>query len=209
MSTRFVSYYTAGTLYEKVMWNYLGPCLETFDLPYHIFGINDLGSWKHNVLLQPSVILTAMKTFPNDNIVWMDSDTMIYHHPELFNRIPERCDIGVYYLNHTDHYGPQIKTKAELLTGVIYFKNSPKMIEFVDEWLNRSAREDANHRFELAKLIDEKIVGDLNIFLLPRTYAYLATKEDGSLPAVELPDPIIVQHQASMQGKIDLYGDLR
>lgn len=209
---RVVSFYTYGTIYETIMMNYLLPCLDHLGMGYHIFGITDLKDWNDNANLQPGVILQAMRNFPNDNIVWLDSDTAIHRYPEMFERIPERCDIGLYYLKHEDHYGgvpPGVDMpKPELQSTVLFIKNTPKMQEFVAEWDERCKKKGTSRQLQLANLVDEKMVGDLSIFLLPRNYSYVLCREDGSRPAIELQSPVIVAGQASVQGKKDLYGGL-
>lgn len=209
MKFRVASYATTNTIYETIMDNYLRPSLEKQGVPHAIFYRKDMGQWKYNVLLQPEVIWTAMKTFPDSNIVWMDSDAVVRYYPSLFEVIPERCDLGIYYMKFEDHYGgipPGVDMpRPELNTGVIYFKNSPKMLAFVEEWMKKSARRGANHRLVFEEMIDEKINDDLSFFLLPRAYAYVAERHDGKLPAVQLRDPHIIQFCASAQGKADLY----
>ena len=210
MSFRIVSYYTQNTIYEQIMINYLMPCLDIFSIPYFIYSRKDFGNWKKNVILQPEVIWMAMKTFPDCNIVWMDSDIMIRYYPELFNNIPERCDIGLYYRKYEDHWALSVPPGVdmpipELQTSVIYFKNSPKMLEFVEEWMNRVAKDHSNHRRILEQLVDERLCDNLSYFMIPRSYCYTVVREDGVLPAVVMNDPIIAHFEASVQGKRDLY----
>lgn len=209
MGCRIVSYYTKDTIYETIMVNYLMASLVYHKLPNFLQSRKDMGSWKENVKLQPEVIWTAMMTFPNDNIIWMDADTVIRYYPYLFNEIPQRCDIGLYYMKHEDHFGGvpvgvEIP-KPSLNTGIMYFHNTPKMLAFVEEWMNRTAKTGKDHRKVLEQLVDERVNDDLSFFLLPRAYAYLVEREDGSLPCVTMEDPIIAQFCASAQGKANLY----
>ena len=210
MNFRIVSYYTQNTIYETVMINYLMPCLQLFGLKHTIFSVQDTGDWKKNSSFQPEMIWRALKTFENENIVWMDSDVIIRDYPVLFENIPERCDIGVNYLKHEDEWGgipPGVDMpKPQLNTGVIYFHNSPKMLKFVEEWMDRSSKNlKKSHREHLAELIDDRLNDDLSFFLLPRGYAYVAEREDGNRPAVVLQDALIVQFKMSLLGKKDLY----
>lgn len=210
MTFRVTSYSTYGTIYETIMENYLLPSLQKHGVAAAIMSRHDLGSWKYNVLLQPEVIWTAMKTFPNDNIVWMDSDSVCRYYPSLFEQIPERCDLGLYYMEFKDHYGgvpPGVDMpRPELNTGVIYIKNNQKMLAFIEEWMGKCAKQGVNHRKVLDQMVVDKVLNeDLSYFKLPRAYAYLAEREDGSLPAVQMSDPYIIQFCASAQGKADLY----
>ncbi len=209
MSYRVVSYYTQQTIYENIIVNYLMPSLTFYKIPHFIFSIPDLKNWQYNASLQPKIILDAMKTFPNDNIIWMDADIIIRENPVLFNQIPSRCDIGLNYLMCEEHLGIKSidghKPIPMLSTSVIYFKNSPKMISFVEEWMVKSANIQANHRKTLSQLVDQHLIDSLSFFMLPRTYAYLAEREDGFLPAVILKEPIICHFGMSRYGKNNLY----
>lgn len=212
MAFRIVSYYTRGTIYENIMVNYLMPCLDLFLIPNAIYALEDTGSWETNACFQPSIIWRAMKTWPNDKIVWIDSDVIVRAYPSLFDEIPARCDLGLYYRKYEDHYGDVpanmgITTpKPELNTGVIWFNNTPKMVQFVEEWMARCSKDGGkNHRLHLTELVDDRLCNDLSFFLLPRSYAYIGEREDGNIPAIPLKDPIIVQFTASSFGKKNLY----
>lgn len=211
MAFRIVSYCTEKTIYEKVMQNYLYPCLGVLGIPHFITTIADCGSWEVNASYQPHVIWMAMKTFENENIVWMDSDILINDYPFLFNDIPTRCDIGVYYLRYEDHWGIPAEGKETpkpvLKTSVLYFKNSPKMRDFVYEWMTRTAKEQKkSHRTHLAELIDDRLSDDLSFFLLPRSHAYEAIREDGQLPVAPMQYPVVMNFVASLQTRKNLYG---
>lgn len=212
MSFRIVSYFTRNTIYQNIMINYLMPCLDILKIPNAIYAIEDTGSWETNACFQPSIIWRAMKTWPNDRIVWMDADVFVRGYPTLFEDIPSRCDIGLYYRQYQDHYGEIpanmgiVTPKPELNTGVIWFNNTPKMVGFVEEWMDRCAKDEGkNHRLHLHELVNERLNDNLSFFLIPRGYAYIAEREDGKPPAVPLKDPLIVQFNASIFGKKDLY----
>lgn len=212
MSFRVVSYFTRATIYETIMVNYLMPSLNLLNIPNAIYGLNDTKSWETNACFQPSIIWTAMKTWPNDKIVWMDSDVIIRHYPTLFEEIPGRCDIGLYYMKYEDNWQNipaqmGIDTpRPELNTGVIWFNNTPKMLAFVEEWMDRCAAEGGTgHRKHLHQLVNDRLSDDLSFFLIPRAYAYVAQREDGKVPAVPMKDPFVMQFTASAFGKKDLY----
>jgi hypothetical protein len=210
MQFRVVSYYSRSTIYESIMVNYLMPCLDLFQIPKAIYSVDDSGSWEVNATYQPVMIWRAMKTHPTEAILWMDSDIIIRGYPKLFEEIPSRCDIGLYYRQHEDHWGgvpPGVKMpRPELNTGVIWFNNNPKMLGFVEKWMERCAEQPkTSHRIHLADLVNEYVADELSFFLIPRGYAYIAQREDGQFPAVILNDAVVVQFTASMYGKKNLY----
>jgi hypothetical protein len=211
MNYRVVSYYTRNTIYEVIMLNYLLPCLELLKMPNAIYAIEDTGKWEINASFQPSIIWRAMKTWPNDAILWLDSDIIIRAYPHLFDEIPNRCDIGLYYMDYADHYNANpphgIKMPKPILnTGVIWFNNTPKTLLLVEEWMERTSKDlKKSHRIHLEELIDDHLKDDLSFFLIPRSHAYVAETDDHSLPAIPMKEPIIVQFAASAWGKKNLY----
>jgi glycosyltransferase involved in cell wall biosynthesis len=201
---RFISSFTIGTVYEKIKNDYLLPGLIRWNLPYHVFAKPNLGNWAINSRQRPLYIKEAMKMFPNENIVWIDIDAKILKYPELLFRIPETYDIGINYLKWEEHYGrPEDKNKNEILDGTSYYKNSPSMLLFIDEWIERSVKVDKNHRYILEQMIDEQ-KNKLNIFLIPKEYCYITTKPDGTQPSIPLKDPTIAHYQSSRQARINL-----
>jgi len=203
---RFISSYTPGTIYENIIQD-LKASIEAFNLPYHIFAVPDLGEWKINSRQRPLYIKKAMEMFPGENIVWIDADAKVLKYPELFYVIPENTDIAVNYMRWSDHYGrPSDGEKVEILDGTSYYRNSPEMIPFMDEWIDRAVTAGRNHRLTLRDMITERIEDSLHLFILPREYCYVTTKPDGSKPAFPLESPVIAHYQASRIAREDLYG---
>jgi len=202
---RFISSYTIGTCYEQIIKDLLIPDLIRWNLSYHVFEKPNLGSWIINSRQRPLYIKEAMKMFPGENIVWIDADAKILKYPELLFRIPETYDIGVNYLKWKEHYGrPEDKNKIEILDGTSYYKNSPSMLLFIDEWIERSVKVEKNHRHVLGQMIDEQKDKTLNLFLIPREYCYIVSKPDGTQPKIPLNNPTIAHYQASRQARINL-----
>ena len=203
---RFISSFTVGTIYEDIVQNLLADFVN-YQLPYYIFPVSDLGEWKINSRQRPLYIKEAMKKFPGENLLWIDADARILKYPELLFHIPDSCHLGVNYMRWDEHYGRASDVdKVEILDGTSYYRNTPDMIPFMDEWIARAVTAGKNHRMVLKSMIDERIEEHLNIFLLPRAYCYVTTRPDGSKPAIPLQDPVIAHYQASRQAKIDLKG---
>lgn len=203
---RFISSFTTGTLYEKIIKN-LESDFQKFNLPYHIFEVPDLGEWKANSRQRPLRIKEAMEMFPGENILWVDADARILKYPEVLFHIPQSCHLGVNYLQYSDHYGrPTDGDKVEILDGTSYYKNDYGIKPFIEEWIERSVIAEKNHRHVLKEMIDEQIDEELNLFLIPREYCYIACKPDGSAPAVPIDNPAIIHYQASRLARKGLKG---
>ena len=203
---RFISSYTEGTIYKDIMDNYLRPSLEKFNLPHHIFSVKDLGHWAVNSRQRPLYIKQAMEMFPGENIVWIDADARILKNPDVLFHIPLSCHLGANYLLWEDHYGRITdKDKVEILDGTSYFQNSPEMLKFMDEWIERSVYDGVNHRRVLGEMIDERIDDNLTMFIIPRSYCYVLTTPDGSEPVNPLKDPTIIHYNVSTKARKNLY----
>lgn len=198
---RFISSFTTNTIYERIANEMLRPSLEHFALPYHIFAKPSLGSWKVNSRQRPLYIKEAMEMFPGENLVWIDADAKVLQFPDVLFHIPDICEIGVNYLLWNQHYGKN-SDRVEILDGTSYYKNDPKLIPFIDEWIERAVHQEKNHRLILHDMIQERL--ELNIFLIPRDYCYIMTQPNGEPPVIPIEKPVIAHYQASRQGRNSL-----
>lgn len=112
-------------------------------------------------------------------------------------------------MEYTDHWGgvpPGVEMpKPELSTAVMYFKNSPKMVSFIEEWMEECIKVNPNHKTSLEKLVNKYMIDNLSYFMLPRSYAYLAEREDDLPVAIPMKNPTIVHFGFGRFGKKDLY----
>lgn len=191
----FISAFTSRSIYQKLVEENLIPFFKKYQLQHHIFEYKDQGNWAANSRHRPILIKEAMIKYPNHNIVWIDADAKILEVPVLFYTLDAEIQISCHMLNWKLHYGrPSDEGKTEILDGTCYYKNSPEMLEFVDEWIKRSTLSGKNHRLMMGEMIKEK---KLNFFDLPREYCYIVNKPNGDKPAVPIENPIITHHQAS------------
>ncbi len=201
----FVSFFTKDTIYQEAINKYLIPSLKKLKLEYKIYDIETLGDWKLNAIQKPIILQRALNDFSDRDIIWQDADSEILREPDLLFNIPEEYDIALSYLNWKLHYGRDTDDgKYEMLDGTVFWRNNEKNKIFIKELIELSTKKGIDHQ----KIMDEmlKYPGSLmNIFPLPRNYSYLSSKPDGSKPAKELEDPVIVHHQMSRQAKKSLY----
>ena len=119
------SFYTANTGYEKEVLN-LEASLVLYDIPHHVQRVSNLGSWQKNTLFKAKFIKWMMGAYPKKAIVFVDADAVFHCYPDLFEKI--ETDFACHFRNWHAR-------QDELLSGTLYFKNSPKMMGIVDEWI--------------------------------------------------------------------------
>ena len=186
----FISFYTEG-YYEKIKDKYLLPSLEKFELSYKIYPFLNSHDWLKNGKYKTQIILDTLKS-TQDDIVYLDVDAQIIKTPELFNRIPENCNLGVHVLDwYKFWHNKEGLPKREVIGGTLYFRNNSETIKFVEEW-NRLNQES----LEWGQRILQKLLPKIQYYTLPFEYCRILKLGE------EIPDnAIIVQHQASRQGK--------
>ncbi len=207
MKPIFISYYTKDTIYQDAINKYLIPSLKKLELEYHIYDIESLGDWKANAIQKPIILQKALLEFPDNDIIWQDADSEILQNPDLLFNIPEEYDIAVHYLNWKAHYGRATdEGKSEMLDGTVLWKNNDRVKNFIIALIELSSNVGKDHQKQMAYMLENgKPELKLNVFPLPRTYSYLTSQPDGSKPAIEIKNPVIVHHQMSRQARKSLY----
>jgi len=201
----FISYYTKDTIYQDTINKYLIPSLKKLELEYHIYDIESKGDWRSNAIQKPLILKQALERFPDRDIIWQDADSEILREPDLLFNIPEEYDIALHYLHWKAHYGrPSDEGNFEMLDGTVFWRNNEKNKIFIKELIELSTEKGIDHQKIMAEMLNYE--GSLmKVFPLPRTYSYLNTKPDGSKPAIEIENPVIVHHQMSRQARKSLY----
>jgi hypothetical protein len=192
MSYLIVSYYTNNTLYEQEAQKFI-LSLKKFAIPYYVEGVENLGSWQKNTSYKPTFIKKMLLKFPESSIVWVDCDAQFFAYPTLFDNLS--CDVAIYVYD-----GKEYKHKnwiPELLSGTVYFRNCPKVLDFVEQW-EKLCREhfgvwDQKHLASVLKNDFE---------LLPGEYCKIVDKMQ------YIKNPVIVHYQASRIVRRH-HGDLR
>lgn len=165
-----VSYFTAKTGYEKEARTLEASLILHKIEPYHIQKVSNLGNWQKNTLHKARFILQMMLKFPDLSIVYTDADSMFHCYPDLFKKL-DGADFACHYRNWFARQG-------EMLSGTLYFSNTPKMRMVVNEWIevNKGNQQKLEQR-NLERVIrrnDHKI----NIQRLPIEYCCIFDDED-------------------------------
>lgn len=151
---KFISYYTPN---YKDNADRLRNSLNELQLHYCIEDIPNLGSWDKNTHYKPIFILKHL--INSDAVVWTDADSVVRENPILFDNLD--CDIAFHRFRG-----------KELLSGTVYFKNTPATIKLLFKWI------EINNQFPLVfdqKNLDEAIsyIDNLKISDLPAEYCFI------------------------------------
>jgi hypothetical protein len=165
---RVVSFYSLASPYMHLAGE-LRASLRRFKIPRHIKGENmpvrTFSEWARNTRYKPHFILRAMERFPGEDIVWIDADAEVVRRPVLFEELSTAvcatADIACCFRGD------------ELLTGTVFFKNTPRVRQAVIEWASRSEANIAMPKGEQFSLDQvRKSNPDLVFKMLPMEYCY-------------------------------------
>jgi len=177
-----VSYYTA--LYQLEAEN-LEKSLTKFlpDISFMIEERPDSGNWEINTH-QKAIFIKEKLTQP---IVWLDADSELKQYPSLFDIID--CDFAAHWFKD-----------EELISAAMYFNNTPKVHELVDNWIRLNKLFPKNwDQVNLQNVLNG--MSDIKVFRLPPEYNFitdLSREHYGNLK------PVIEQYQASRKYKTRL-----
>jgi hypothetical protein len=126
MSPNFliIAYFTKSTRYEELSQK-LKQSLDEFGLPYHIQGIDDLGSWEKNTHFKAYFIKQCLENFSQD-LLCVDVDAVFKAYPSLIATL--ECDLAY----RTENFRWR---KDEALSGTLFLKNNDKVRGFVNRWI--------------------------------------------------------------------------
>ncbi len=189
----YISYYTDG-FYAEVINRFLIPSLDKFELQYQIYQRPNLHNWTHNGKYKTDIILTALETHPDNDIVFLDADAQIRKTPYAFKQIPEEYNIGVCLLDWCKFWHNQEgQSRRELLGATLFFRNNPETIKFVERWHKENQTSNKWGQLILQEMLFAK---QMKYFELPIEYCQII-KEGASVSD----ETVIAQWQASRQGR--------
>lgn len=190
------AFYTIGTPYKDILYSQLIPSLDKLNIKYNIEEVENKGSWLKNVAQKPLTILHILEKYPDFNVISLDADCQVLSYPTLFDEIPEEYDTALHTLDWNSWYGHNNNVK-ETLSGTMWFNNTKKVKDFVQEWYDNAIKD---YKWE-QKCLQELLLKrkDIKIFELPLEYCYISSLPDGSPPKIKCHNPVICHFQASRQ----------
>lgn len=179
----FVLFYTRNTRYMNEAMD-CRSSLKKFKLDYAIYSVPNRGDWTKNTQLKADVLFLAHKDITGP-FVYVDADARIQQPPVLFDTYKD-IDFACHY-----------KDGHELLSGTMYFGNTPKSAELVDRWLVYNKKNPTTwDQRTLAMAV--KDMPELKTAILPPQYCLIfdSMKKHGN--------PVIEHFQASRRLKEDV-----
>jgi len=180
-----VSYFTNAYYREKA--ERMAASAERLGIQVWMDDRPDLGNWVRNCGQKPSVLLTAMKQFPDQDILWVDADAII-------RRFPVGLEDFIGDVGYHSRGG-------QAQTGTVFLRNTPGVRFMVEQWITEQGKfrnKWDQHTFQTVL----RRRNDLKVVQLPREYCFIydtdriATRND----LVSM-DPIIEHFQASRKVK--------
>lgn len=182
---------------------------EMFDVKIKAYPKPSKGSWVHNCTMKAEVVLQAL-TEHECGVVWVDADARFKRVPSLFNKL-SAYDFGCYWIPnvwnqkrnmHMRPWGPDRGNEA-LAGGTMYFNNTPKSIELINDWRKQSENNPTVwEQQSLQKVWDIHDKNGLKTFCFPQTYCRVF-----DAPWFEEQKPVVIEHtQASrrLKGKVNV-----
>ena len=128
-----ISYYTIDTVYELEVQKLMAS-LDTFKIPYQIYGVPTLGSWLNNTGFKAEFVRDVMKIVDRP-CVWLDADCEVVKEPVLFTQLLERKVSISVYIRGDDN-------EPNLNSSTIYFGNDTFCKETVESWVDEMKKSD-------------------------------------------------------------------
>ena len=186
----YISFYTVNTPYEEEI-KVLEESLKKFELPYHFYAVESLGSWRANIHQKIKIIKNALDNFKHP-IVFMDSDCVIKKNPILFNQISDEYDLGIGKVDFLRKY--KYHSLNTYITSVIYCPYKETTFKILDLWEEK----DLDFSIPYDDISLEKVLNEhheFKLFILPDNYCQIfdVMRKAGN--------PIIQLNQASRRFK--------
>lgn len=128
-----ISYYTIDTVYELEV-EKLMASLDTFKIPYQIYGVPTLGSWLNNTGFKAEFVRDVMKIVDRP-CVWLDADCEVIKEPVLFAQLLEQKVSISVYIRGDDN-------EPNLNSSTIYLGNDAFCKETVEAWVDEMKKSD-------------------------------------------------------------------
>lgn len=179
-----ISFYTDDEIYRPAV-DRLRTSLERFNLAHEIVCCPARKTWNENCLYKANFISAMIQNYEPLDLIWMDADAEVLRYPELLGEI--EGDIAAVVNSHG------------LFAALIYFRNTPQVKKLIEAWIlvnESNPNEFTGDQINLERVLgQEEFKRSVTFQNLPWEYSYIPDVMGG------IEDPVVVQHQASRQGR--------
>ena len=182
MSFTAVTFYTLDSAYEAMEEAWAESLGRHGVTSFAAYAKATEGTWERNTNKKPQVIRQAWQELETP-IVWLDIDAELRARPELFWELAE---------TDVDFACHRMKRRNELLSGTLYFGQTPKAGQLLDAWCGLAER--ASSEWDQRNL--DRVVGTvpgLKVRELPPEYC--------AIDFMRVTDPVVFHRQASRTEK--------
>lgn len=181
----FISFHTPEPRYVKASAR-MEESLNLFNLPYDIRTLPSLECWNLNCCIKPKFILSMLEAYPEqDRMIWIDADAQVLQYPEHFKHI--EADMAAVMVDN--HHG--------LFASIIFVRNNQQVRDLIKRWIKLTEKDpykytgDQIHLHNLISYDNKAVIFEE----LPKEYSYCT-----GIMSIDIA-PIILQHQASIEGR--------
>lgn len=161
--------------------------VRRFGIEFHKERYDSRGYWEANTRIKPEFLLKSLSIFPTKDVLYLDADSLLRAEPVFFDSFGG--DVGVYKA-----IGDGFTHKY--LTGTLYLKNSPTVINFLHEWIGRQGGRPTDvdqDGFERAVAA----CSDLRVIPLPAGYTKIFDRDD-------MLGEVVVEHFQASRKRVKL-----
>jgi hypothetical protein len=163
-------------------------------LKHRIDRVGDRGSWAANTSAKPTFVRRMLYAHAGP-VLYLDADAVVQRPPVQLQALrPADFDLAVHYRRRE---GGPLKTRVELLSGTIWFGNTPACRELVERWEKACrAAPDVWDQKHLQNIVAD--MPGLRVMNLPPEYCCIFDSMREQHPGIE---PVIEHFQASRRFK--------
>jgi hypothetical protein len=186
-----VSAFTPDTVYEEQV-KVLIKSLHKVGLKnyYHIYTIENRGSWHRNTQQKVDVLLKAIDDFYDSNIVWLDADATVHQYPSYFDRCIDDIALRPNFKNF------KREDVRGLMAGTLFLRNCDDVRFFLRHWKAENERLDSTDQASLYETFTDRKFEHMCFGALPVSYTIIPSD-----PATKRYDPVITHGQISHRAK--------
>lgn len=101
--------------------------------PYHLFAVENSGTWSHVTMLKPTVVLDAMNVYPDKSLILMDVDCIVDGPLDDLAKFQPNADVSCYTTLTTKQIRRH-RQNFSLSSRVMLIRPTPGARDFMNKW---------------------------------------------------------------------------